>query len=149
MIELDISLAVDGLVRLSNFTAAAEPGLRQAVADTAGLVREDYIRAIESGNKTGRIYRRRGRMHQASAPGEAPANDAGVLVSRTRVAVSRKTISAAVVAGPSDFYARFLESGTRHILPRPALVPSRDKHVQDFIASVQAVLDNVAQQVSS
>jgi hypothetical protein len=148
-ISLDLSQAEDGLLRLSKFTAVAEEGLRQAVKETAERIREDFIRAIEGGSKSGRVYIRRGKRHRASAPGQAPASDSGMLVRRTRVSVSKRSISAGVVAGPSDFYARFLESGTKRIMLRPALVQARDKHVQDFIDQVMSALDAAAVEVSS
>lgn len=148
-ISLDLSQAQEGLLRLSKFTAVAEQGLRQAVQETAERIRDDFIRAIEGGAKSGRVYLRKGRRHRASAPGQAPASDSGMLVRRTRVSVSKRSISAGVVAGPSDFYARFLESGTKRIRPRPALVPARDKHVQDFIDNVLNALDAASVQVSA
>ncbi len=47
-------------------------------------VREEAISLIQNGEKTGRIYRRRGIEHQASAPGEPPASDTGRAMIRKR-----------------------------------------------------------------
>lgn len=73
---------------------------------------------IRNGPRTGRVYTFRGRKHQASAPGEAPANRTGRLANSVGYLAS----------GPDDLqvgeeaeYAGFLERGTRKMAPRPHL----------------------------
>ena len=82
-----------------------------------GKITQEYNRKlIINGPKTGRIYRINGRAHQASAPGEPPANLTGRLARSTDFAVHgwrRMTY------GQSAPYAKFLENGTRFIAPRP------------------------------
>ena len=48
-------------------------------ATFAGIEGENILSDILTGPRTGRIYRRGGVVHQASAPGEAPASDTGEL----------------------------------------------------------------------
>lgn len=61
--------------------------------------------------------------HQASAPGEPPASDSGKLLeSVTHDLEVGDTVYANV--GSPLFYARYLELGTRYLLPRPFLVPA-------------------------
>ena len=99
---------------------------RQAVVTTITRIctniEEHAVNAIMSPPKTGKIYRTRGVAHQASAPGEAPANDLGRLVNSRVV-----TVDAAALLGTVRFateYALALEKGTVHMAPRPFLVPA-------------------------
>src|SRR5690606_34035352 len=56
---------------------------------------------------TGRVYRRRGVVHRASAPGEPPAVDTGAL----RASSGLDTVGAAVRVGVGESYAEPLEFG--------------------------------------
>lgn len=73
---------------------------------------------IRNGPRTGRVYTFRGRKHQASAPGEVPANRTGRLAKSVRYeATGHHTL----VFGEDAEYAGFLEHGTRNMAPRPHL----------------------------
>ena len=82
----------------------------------------------------GRLRRGRDRVpHQASAPGEPPATDTGRLRATVShvVATDAEGVYAEVGSGanpavPGVKYALFLEQGTRHMAPRPWLLPSLD-----------------------
>lgn len=84
---------------------------------------------IVGGPKTGRVYRRYNpfRIHQASAPGQPPANDLGALA-RSLVAVRTKINQYAYknTVGSNLAYAAALEYGypDRNLLPRPYLAPA-------------------------
>jgi hypothetical protein len=82
--------------------------------------------AIMTGPKTGKVYKRKSVEHQASAPGQAPANDLGDLVQSilANVEDAGDDLEAEVVAG-SD-HAIFLEFGTVNIAPRPFLEPAAE-----------------------
>lgn len=83
----------------------------QAVADeTENVLRDEMV----SGRKSGRVYRRRGGSHRASAPGEFPARDSGRLV---RSIKKRVTLREATV-GTTMFYAKFLADGTSKMARR-------------------------------
>lgn len=80
---------------------------------------------------SGRIYRRRGVVHQASAPGQPPAVDTGLLrasishqVSEDADGLYAEIGSGANPAAPGVKYAIYLEDGTRHMAPRPWARPS-------------------------
>lgn len=73
---------------------------------------------------TGRIYRRRGRFHQASAPGESPVSDTGQLLNSTGHSI---TVEGGLVTGrvgSGEKKALWLELGTRYMAPRPWLRPA-------------------------
>jgi HK97 gp10 family phage protein len=81
------------------------------------IIREEAVTLINTGAKTGRVYRRNGVSHQASAPGESPAADTGDLASKIGTSVDANALEGSV-----EFYsahARPLEYGTRNMAPRP------------------------------
>jgi hypothetical protein len=76
------------------------------------------------------------RVHQASAPGEAPAVDTGNLKANVQ---SRMT---GATTGEVDVYTEYglyLEMGTRHMAPRPALGPSVAEEWPQFVADMEKV----------
>jgi hypothetical protein len=85
-------------------------------------------------DSTGRLRRGRARVpHQASAPGEPPAPDFGLLrASISHVVLADNTgLYAEIGSGanpaiPSVAYGVYTDQGTRHMAPRPWLQPSLD-----------------------
>lgn len=121
---------LDGLGEelLAELRPRAEAAVRRAVLTLHGQV----VRTL-SGKRTGRVYRvtKTGRLHQASAPGEAPA----VLFGRLRQSIAfteptwpePNTVTASV--GTNVAYARRLEFGGLDsrgvkIEPRPYWAPA-------------------------
>lgn len=94
---------------------------RGVVAATES-VRAEALRLILQTAKTGRIYRRKGVFHQASAPGEAPASDTGTLVNRITTDFEENNLVGRVSARTE--YASFLEFGTQRMEPRPFMRPA-------------------------
>lgn len=80
-------------------------------------IEERAVELIMTPPKSGRIYVRRGVKHQASAPGEAPANDTGRLVNSRRVELFESQLRARLTF--STEYALPLEVGTKNMEPRP------------------------------
>lgn len=98
--------------------SAAERGLVAATEE----VRTEAISLILDTPKTGRIYRRRGVYHQASAPGEPPASDTGRLVKSIRTEFDFDRLVGRVIA--STKYAALLETGTSRMAARPFMRPA-------------------------
>lgn len=71
---------------------------------------------VQRGARSGRWYKRRKIMHQASAPGEPPKTDTGYLVNRIRGFVEHRFVA---VLEAATKYARMLEFGTRKMGARP------------------------------
>ena len=131
-----------------------------AVTRTTALeIEADTKKSIQSGPKTGRIYRyvRRGkardsagryvkgrkatitvRQHQASAPGQAPATDKGALVNSYR---TRKLKVGGYRVGSSMRYARVLEFGGRRMKPRPHLRPAFSRGKAKFQKRLRMLLE--------
>jgi hypothetical protein len=120
----------------------AEAELSKAVQATALTINGDIKRAIQGPPKTGRIYSRGEKNHQASAPGEAPATDTGVLVSS--IAYKQETPLSAIVYSRLQ-YAYWLEFGTRNIEPRPSWVPAVETNTPLFQKLIDAALRRAAQ----
>lgn len=75
-----------------------------------GLGRAAAIRFMDAQlwPKSGRWYRRPGRWHRASAPGEYPAKDTGGLRASEDFDVTENS----VIVGNTIFYSKFLREGT-------------------------------------
>ena len=144
---MDFSVSLEGLDRLASkskaVSAIAQQELKKALFSSAQMVEKTAKESIAGGGKTGRIYKRGGVTHQASAPGEAPATDRGGLVVRginIRPAYEEAAID--VVAGAADIkYARALEFGTKNMAARPFLFPALEKNKTRIKARLEAALD--------
>lgn len=89
--------------------ARLKRGIMRGVIDGTGIVHQTMVQKIMEPPKTGRIYRRNGVDHQASAPGESPANDTGNLVKSMREVFDHENLTGTVVVGTD--YAKRLEYG--------------------------------------
>lgn len=89
----------------------------KGVVAGAEMVAAEGTRLIQTGPKTGRVYRRRGVTHRASAPGEAPASDSGQLAGSSVIRHNVQQLTA--VASWAKRYARPLELGSAYTLGVP------------------------------
>jgi hypothetical protein len=97
--------------------AAIRRGMVRGLAIGIGIVEARAIYLITQTAKTGRIYRRRGVKHQASAPYQPFANDTGDTLKSRRVAVDAARLRATLFF--HSLNAARLEHGTRKMKPRP------------------------------
>lgn len=91
-------------------------GLR-GITDAIGIVERRAVYLLNNPPKTGKIYRRRGVSHQASAPFEAPATDTSRLVNSRRISINPEALRASLIF--SAAHGRHLELGTKKMEPRP------------------------------
>ena len=115
--------------------AAARRGALRAVLDGANVILEEANSLVLSTEKSGRVYRRRGVEHQASAPGEPPSSDTGRLAQSARVELDAQRVAAAAIW--STAYAASLEFGNERIAPRPFIRPAmanRKEEISKLIA---------------
>ncbi len=90
--------------------------------ETAAVVQSAAVVNLSTGEKTGRIYRRGGKTHQASAPGEAPAKDTGNLAASVQMEMVGPARAEVTVDAE---YGLPLEMGTEHLGgPRPFFSPA-------------------------
>lgn len=145
VVKLELSGSQEVAEALRKYGARAEAEIAKAVTATALLVDTDIKQRIQRGPKTGRVYTRAAgqnlsRTHQASAPGEAPATDTGVLASSITFRQASK-LTAEVESRLA--YAYYLEFGTQRIAPRPAWIPALEKIRPEFDRRIQAALQKV------
>ncbi len=97
----------------------------------------DVKKAIQGPPKTGRKYQRGTVVHQASAPGQAPATDTGFLVSSI-YNEDRGYLTKAI--GSRLDYAFYLEFGTRKIAARPSWVPAVERAIPKMLKRVNIAI---------
>ena len=107
---------------------------RRIVRETAHDIERRAKLSIQSGAKTGRLYRRGKKFHRASAPGQAPATDTGNLVNSIGVQFTGET-RAIVYVGAE--YAPHLEYGTARMAARPFMTPAAEAARPRFLGELQ------------
>lgn len=102
----------------------------EVAEDAIRIIGEDLVKEVKeslAGPGHGRVYRRAGRIHVASAPFEPPATDLGRLWQSYAVTRLVKSPRHYVEVGSHVEYAPYLEFGTHHMLPRPHLRPAASR----------------------
>lgn len=127
--------------RVMRWIFGADRALYDTLVDYATLTEEFAVEGIRQGPKTGILYKRYNpvRTIQASAPGEYPADDLGVLAGSIykELPANRRSRMEATVGSPL-VYALYLEFGTRKMAARPWLRPSFDQAVAQLEGSLAA-----------
>jgi HK97 gp10 family phage protein len=129
---MNFEVRIEGLDKLATGSKKVQEAilseLNIALFASAKHVEAEAKKSILSGDKTGRVYKRRTVIHQASAPGEAPASDTGRLVNSLNSELNTSALEATVTAGKGAVkYATMLELGTRYIAARPFMFPALEK----------------------
>lgn len=101
-----------------------ETGITDGLLALALMAQGEAQRSILKGPKTGRVYKRGKSTHQASAPGEAPANDLGFLANNIKAEMTEDLTASTISLAP---YSIHLEYGTRKMAARPFLAPAAEK----------------------
>lgn len=132
LVGMDFTVTIEGLDTLTRQTEvtarAVADETAKALYASAQRVEAEAKRSILSGDKSGRIYKRRSVTHRASAPGEAPASDTGRLVNSINSYLDASALASFVVAGRGIVkYAAMLEFGTARMAARPFMFPALEK----------------------
>ena len=93
-----------------------------------------------------RVVTKAGKTHQASAPGEPPANDTGTLLNSINVAVDAKKLEATV--GTKLGYGAHLEFGTTKMRARPWLHPALVANRRGILRRMAKVLNKSNRKVA-
>lgn len=103
-----------------------------------GMVEARAVHLVLNTPKSGRKYRRRGRIHQASAPGQPFASDTGTTLSRRTIDLDHAKLKGRLTFRSKT--ALWLEHGTRKMAPRPfarrALLESRKRAESAIVAEI-------------
>jgi len=123
---------------LPRITAQMAPYARLVVLKTTMDIERESKQSM-SGPKTGREYPSMGgKMHQASAPGEAPAIDTGVLVGSIQ---SKMAGPMTGIIYTNTEYAPILEFGSVHMAPRPFFLPAAKQAWPSFLEAMKRVVN--------
>lgn len=133
--EIEIVLE---FTHFSEISASMVREIDEACESTALDIQARAQMAIMNPPKSGRIYKRGNVVHQASAPGEAPATDTGNLVNS---AYTKQLGRAYYETGFTAEYAAHLEFGTAKIEPRPYLRPAVEAVRKAFIADIKRIVE--------
>lgn len=127
-------MARDGVFfnHLPQIAAALKPACRPIIEETCLEIKADI--AVDMAEpKHGTLYPRGQGEHQASAAGEAPAIDYGVLVASIQTEMLKDDLG--VVFEGAD-YSVHLEFGTERMAPRPHMAPAADRARPKFVAKM-------------
>lgn len=107
--------------KLSQLPDNLKQPITKALLQSAGEMQAYAVPRLQRNSGTGRTYKRGGRTHVASSPGEFPNADFGALVKAMRFE-PRGPLE--VVWGAFISYAKFLEFGTSKMAARPFIRPT-------------------------
>lgn len=110
--------------------------VRKIINAGALAIHADATRSVLRGPKTGIVYtlydpEGHKRVHQASAPGEAPATDQGDLARGITIVTDEDGKGASIVSKAD--YSWFLEMGTVDMAARPFMMPALDKNTPEIV----------------
>lgn len=126
--------------RLPQIAAALRPAVRVVIDQTCKEL-ETEIKADMAEPKSGRIYLRgQTGEHQASAPGQPPAVDYGILIGSVQSAMLRDDLG--LVAEGTE-YAAALEYGTVRMAARPHMAPAADRMRARYAARMRAAIGDI------
>jgi len=113
--------------------------IMRSVVQVTEEVRNEAVRLITHGQRTGRVYHHHGHSHRASAPGEPPASDTGNLVNSIHTEYDAATLTGRVVVGAE--YGLYLEYGTQHMEARPFMrraLASKEAEINQLVQKAAA-----------
>ena len=132
------------VIDVQELEGTTKEGLKNALHEIGGEVKRETIKLIKNGPKTGRVYQFRGRPHQASKPGEAPANRSGRLAGSTKFKTKNYQ---EMTIGQEAEYAGFLQVGRGRLKgPRDSLLKAVNNKAQD---TVNTILESVKRETGA
>jgi hypothetical protein len=114
------------LSKLEQVEGASDTIVLETITDLVTDTHAFAIAGIEGGPKSGRTYTRGSVLHAASAPGQYPASDSGVLAGSVRMELPQAGNVTGRV-GTAVAYGPMLEFGTSRMVARPWLLPSFER----------------------
>lgn len=122
-------------VMISKASHNIPEGCRRGLLEVGPIINRTMINRIINPPKTGKVYKIGGHLHQASAPGESPANLSGRLADSVAYKVAGPH---ELIVGAEAPYAKWLEGFIRNrIAPRPFIRPSVESNAREIVQSVE------------
>ena len=144
-IAMTVALDTSGLIsKLRKMTDRIPIEAKQAIADVTLKVEGDAKYAIQTGGRSGRIYKRGSITHQSSASSEFPKTDTGQLVSNITSEFTLMGLEATVGSRRGAPHGFMLEFGTSKMAPRPWLMPTLYKNKQYIDRRFEKSLKEIA-----
>jgi len=113
------------IAKLAGISAVSNTVMQRSAMKAGEFIRGEAIEAINSGGRTGSVYKRGSVTHTASGKGEFPATDTGTLVQNILVQPEGR-VGATVGSRANAPHGYLLE--TRESNARPWLAPTVDKN---------------------
>jgi len=101
-------------------------GIRKGFQSIGKIQVKEIRKQVKTGTKSGRLYRIKGRLHRASAPGQTPANLSGLYQRSASYDVIGYRELNWGIEQPA-YYAGYLEDGTSKMEARPGVKNSYQK----------------------
>ena len=125
-----VSVDVEHKTRVDKVSAQYRKQAKDAVYSGCFKILDIAVTEVLRGAKSGQIYSRGGKSHQASAAGEYPASDTGNLASNINVQIQTGGLSGTVESKAA--YSSYLEPsgvefGTSTSGARPFMQPSAER----------------------
>lgn len=126
------------LVDVGDIKNKFDKGIRDTFFDQGDKNVKYTRKEILKRNKSGRLYKIKGRLHRASAPGEYPANLSGKL----RKGIGYKVRgSNSMEFGSKEDYSKYLELGTKNMDPREFIGRTVKEKAMDFRNALEYNVD--------
>lgn len=136
-------------IKLGKLDITTKAALKNAWFDIGKDLKSTAQKLILEPPKTGKIYKVMINgvriRHQASAPGQAPANMSGKLEKTVDYTVNSSTEMRFGAGGGSVNYAGFLENGRRRMQKRPYLIKSINENTAKIVTHIQ---DNIKKEIA-
>ena len=136
-------MSVDGLDEvlreMNRMNGVIQDKIQDGLLASAAMVQSVAVKSIQRGSKSGKVYTRGNISHQASAPGEAPATDAGGLIRGFQIEDAFINQNVVFVLNNSD-HAEPLELRMSRPFLFPALESSRVKIMKELAEQIKGVL---------
>ena len=137
-------------IDLLDFSAQELKAIHFRLVQGANKIRNHMIQGMRDTPKSGLKYRRGGRWHIASSPGNPPAIDSGELIRSLVMDAGDDWVQVGSKSGAP--YAVFLEEGTgvtssksggmsANILPRPFMAPAANDILPTIQRNIQSDLE--------
>jgi phage gpG-like protein len=124
-LSVDMTGTNELLAQLRRLGGKADLAMRNVITDIVQETRAEAVEGIAGPPKSGVVYQKYipRRTHQASAPGQYPAQDTGRLMASIK-AIPPTASRLEGMVGTNLVYGLYLEFGTSRMAARPWLFPS-------------------------